>query len=53
MPRGENREKTYLAALKEARESGADDYEAADIAEAETIKKHGGMSDPNNRKNKN
>lgn len=33
--------KTYLDALKEARQSGADQYEAADIAEKATLRKHG------------
>lgn len=43
MPKGEHIIKTYLDALKEARETGSDDYDAADIAEQVTIDKHGRM----------
>jgi hypothetical protein len=43
MMKGKHVERTYLEALKEARTSGADDYEAADVAEAETIRVHGKM----------
>lgn len=35
--------KTYLEALREARQSGADDYQAADIAERATVQRHGRM----------
>ena len=47
MGKGEHKERTYLKALKEARESGADDYEAAEIAEKETIAKHGSLPEEN------
>jgi len=42
-PKGKHVKSTYLDALAEARKAGADDYEAADIAEAETIRIHGKM----------
>lgn len=41
MVQGEHIIKTYLDAIKEAKQSGSDDYEAADIAEQVTLDKHG------------
>lgn len=41
MPKGEHILRTYLSALKEARESGLDEYEAAEYAEKITMAKHG------------
>lgn len=41
MAKGEHIIKTYLDAVKEAKMSGQDDYDAADTAEQVTMDKHG------------
>lgn len=50
MTSGKHILRTYLQALKEARQAGADDYKAAEIAEKETMRKHGKL--PEEGKNK-
>lgn len=41
MTKGKHVERTWLQALKEARLSGQDDYDAADTAQQVTLDKHG------------
>lgn len=41
MPKGEHILRTYLAALKEAQQTGLDRYDAAEYAEKITMEKHG------------
>lgn len=50
MPKGKHIEATYLKALKEARQGGADDQEAAKIAEEITLKEHGKLPPEGQRK---
>jgi hypothetical protein len=49
MPKGEHILRTYLAALKEARTEGKDDYEAAEYAEKVTLAKHGRLPEEGQR----